>query len=147
MLGEAPARQFEGQPAFSSKSGDFLTELIGMPVRVMFDCRNILDYWPGKTGGKGSAFPMKEAMAVLQDMRLEGALMDRRVILAGSRAGKAWGSPPGQILKWNEADAFCEAFAVLPHPSGVNRWWNDLSHRDLAQKFLLDELRRGGFIR
>lgn len=144
LLGEAPARQFEGQPAFSSRSGDFLTELIGMPVRVMFDCHNILDYWPGSTG-KGSKFPMAEAQHMIRAWKVGREFENRRVILAGSRAGKAWGAPPGQILQWNEADAYCDAFAVLPHPSGVNRWWNSPQNRENAKFFLLDELRRGGF--
>jgi hypothetical protein len=145
LLGEAPARKFEGQPPFSSSSGDFLTKLIGMPVRVMFDCANILDYWPG-SAGKGSKFPMGEAQKELRLWKVDGEFLGRRVILAGSRVAKAWGAPAGQILTWNKADAHCDAFAVLPHPSGVNRWWNDPQNRENAKFFLMEELKRGGFI-
>lgn len=159
LLGEAPGRGFDDQPAFSSRSGQRLSELLGVDVRQVFKCQNLLPAWPGKGSSKGAAFPAVEARQAaeqfmqrlcLASMDREGR--DRRIILAGTRVAKAMRVRPGvPILTWTSfwvgsTTHWCgdHEFAVLPHPSGVNRWWNDPACVERARQFLLDEARLTG---
>lgn len=46
-------------------------------------------------------------------------------------------------LRWHEThlvDRSMRALAVMPHPSGANRWWNDAANYTSAQRFLREEL-------
>lgn len=131
IVGEAPPRGGEGRPAFSGYAGRRLAALAGVAeLSDAFDAVNILDEWPGPQG-KGSAFP--DALAARAAMRLRGLLEGRLVIVAGRRAARALGLRAGYL---EPVDAGWCAAAVLPHPSGVNRWWNDPANRRRASAFL-----------
>lgn len=52
------------------------------------------------------------------------------VLLLGRRVARAWGLErigPLGIVSRNAGRG--PAIAVVPHPSGLNRWWNDPGHR------------------
>lgn len=152
LVGEAPARGNDDQPAFTGRSGQFLTDLIGIPVLAAFDCRNLLERYPGAhESGKGARFNIAEArwsVAKIWDM----AKTDTRVILAGKRVAKAF-EVDSEYLVWTKwrlrgVPEFMSEIdlAILPHPSGVNRWWNDPDAKELARIFLLEELVRSGVV-
>ncbi len=161
LLGEAPGRGFDDRPAFSSKSGVFLSELMGLNVQQTFVCHNLLSEWPGQSSGKGAAFPLAEARAAgealmkrLHDVPNQQPGEKRRIILAGKRVAKAMRVRPEiDYLTWHtfwlgSTSSWCDEheFAILPHPSGVNRWWNDRENKAAARRFLLDEARLTGVI-
>lgn len=153
LVGEAPAQGFDGRPAFSSSSGQRITQLIGMDVRSVFRCVNLLDRWPGKSDrGKGSEFP-------LNDARLRALKYSRRLfmpgdelILAGGRVADAfrvrkavehfewtdlcWGTD----MKLDLDDAEQIRLSTIPHPSGVNRFWNSPDNVQTARTFLVEAL-------
>lgn len=109
---------------------------------------NLLNEWPGHAR-RGSAFPMDEGRAAAE--RFEEVLdivKPELVLLTGRRVAAAFGlhmHHRGQ--DYFEACTVHERRAtVVPHPSGVNRWWNELINRERARDFL-EELacRPGGW--
>lgn len=87
-------------------------------LRETFVLRNVLPAFPGKAG-KGDAFPAAFARTNAARMRLPRGLP---VLLMGRGPARALGvAAPylvGTVLRGRRA-------VVVPHPSGVNRWWND----------------------
>lgn len=157
LVGEAPARSMAGKcvPAFSSASGRRLGKLLGVDVTQEFATRNLLDYWPG-SGGKGSEFHLPEAKLaarlLVKRLSLAKPNAELRIMLAGQRVAKAFRVRPEiEYLEWSSlylgslislpAAAFQFQFAVIPHPSGVNRWWNSEENTERARIFLSHELR------
>jgi hypothetical protein len=51
-------------------------------------------------------------------------------VLLGRRVAAAFGLASAPYLEWTEARG--RTWVVMPHPSGVNRWWNDEENRLLA---------------
>lgn len=108
--------------------------------------RNLLNRWPG-SNGRGSAFPLREANRVAVAMM--PALNGRRVVLLGKRVARAFWVET-DYLKWaghtyRHPDRLDEVFAhfhvaVVPHPSRINRWWNDAQNLIRARAFLRDAL-------
>jgi len=98
---------------------------------VRFERANLLDAWPGK-GGKGDAFPRAEARAAAAKM--EPLLRGRTVVFVGASVARAFGVKIPFYLQWaswNEGWA-----AVLPHPSGINRWYNEPANALCAERFM-----------
>lgn len=130
LVGQAPSRDTCGGPPFSGRSGRRLADLAGVKhdeLREVFALVNLLDRWPGKNG-RGDAFPMGEARAAAA--RLDLSKHDV-VVLVGKSVARAFGI--------GEAEYFAERVGgvfVVPHPSGVNRWWNDAANEERARRFM-----------
>ncbi len=148
VVGEAPNRggygstdRPEGWPCEIFATGRLAT--VGDIAR--FERVNLLDYWPGAAGA-GSAFPMGEARVSAR--RLLGATEgDRELILVGTRVAQAFGLRRDhyEYLTWfARQGGFGRLVAVCPHPSGLNRWWNNDENVRRAREFfmtVLDETR------
>lgn len=131
VVGEAPGRG-GGSPldsaAFSAK----------LPALRQFSRVNVLDFYPGRDG-KGALFPDRDA--VKGAIYLERHVSKQRpMIFMGTRVAWAFG-----LLR--REYRFCEwrqwrgrQVAVIPHPSGIVRWWNDPANRERAAAFLDDAL-------
>ena len=139
LVGQAPCCGGDPRVPLTGRSGRFLASACGIPfwsylrwtVRV-----NLLDYWPGKSG-KGDAFPMAEAREAAA--ALEPSLKGRRAVLLGHGVASAFGLGGRPYLgPWEVVPRPLGSFAaaVLPHPSGVNRFWNDPTNRERAGRFL-----------
>lgn len=142
VLGEAPSRRTDGGPPLSGACGDFLAELVGSDLRDAFDVENLLDEWPGPAKhGKGSSFPMAIARRRVRDpLFVEKVARYDRVIVLGRRVWRALGLPNdtpwlGWAIPTRGFFAGIE-FSLLPHPSRVNRVWNDRKFRERAAKAL-----------
>lgn len=138
LVGQAPARGADDLPAFSGRSGDRLRRLLGgLPeedFKARFDAFNVLPRWPGKAG-KGDRFPLDVAKAIASRCRLRAG----RVLLFGGAAA-AFGV--GSRFRWVSTDA--GLVAGLPHPSGVNRWWNEEANRAEAGAFFAELVESAG---
>ncbi len=142
LIGQAPSRETEGKPAFSGKCGSFLANLMGTTQAQMLadhDFVNVLDYWPGK-GINGDKFPISEA--IVRARKLLPSMRDRTVILLGANVARAFGAKGFKYLEFYEirnpdklTDIIVPTMFVVPHPSGVNRYWNRPESRDQAIKF------------
>lgn len=97
---------------------------------------NILPEWPGRKGKKGDKFP--KAVARMNAQRMEYSFAGCTVLFLGIAVGQMFRFPGGP-LKWQRiARPAWSAYhaAVLPHPSGINRWWNDPENKSSAANFM-----------
>lgn len=120
-----------------------------------FDRTNVLTSWPGRSPNGGAAFPLAEARRGAERLVRDRLVRDGEgcpwvvVVVLGKRAAMAfrWGEVVydhsgigtggrGRAPKstaWvpdflQTAVIWCSSFplaVVCPHPSGLNRWWND----------------------
>lgn len=92
---------------------------------------NVLERFPGPDGAKGDRFPRGRARR--RARHLLPSLRGRTVLLAGKRVAEAFGVN-AEYLTWHEHP---EGFrvVVIPHPSGVNRWWNEPENRRRFRQF------------
>jgi hypothetical protein len=99
---------------------------------------NVLARWPGKSG-KGDRFPLtKKTFERSRRIELSEAYADASVVvLVGAAVCRVFDYP-------ELADRPCEmnalGVAYLPHPSGVNRWFNVPANRAKAKQFLKEVL-------
>lgn len=102
---------------------------------------NLLSSWPGEAT-KGDAFPINEARDAAA--ALMPTLVDSAIILAGRRVERAFGVGKMPWFRWYAIDFAGipgpQLFAVMPHPSGVSRAWNDRLLEDDASMFLKNAL-------
>lgn len=61
---------------------------------------------------------------------------DRRVLLLGTRVARAFDADTWPIFEWRPLLGWGAEAARIPHPSGLNRAWNDVDVRTQAREFL-----------
>lgn len=133
IVGQAPGPS-GGEP-FRGRSGARLAALMGLAsVEELADRANlvnVLSSFPGKArAGKGDAFPLERARRAARRMRLAGT-----ILFAGKGVARAFGIGGAEYFEWRAIDAATTA-AVIPHPSGVSRWWNEPGNEERARAFL-----------
>jgi len=138
LVGQAPSRNRDPKrPLIGGKSGYFLQQLCGMTLLQYvrrFETVNLLSSYPGGSSN-GDRFPMKQA-------RISAALFaegwaGRRAIFLGQKVAQAFDRQVVPFFEWT-ADARGFRFAVMPHPSGVNRFWNRSENHAKARAFLAE---------
>lgn len=160
LIGEAPPRsRMRDTPTslpFSGAAGRRLSDLIGQDITQAFETRNLIHTWPGASH-HGSLFPLSRARSgAIELFRSMPHISETRMILAGGRVAKAmkmshlpqleWklrrvkfkAAPEGTFWVWRDVWV-----ARIPHPSGVNREWNDPKVAEAVRAFLLEELSHG----
>lgn len=120
LIGQAPNSKDDGCSPCLGRFMHTLCEAAGIERHEYLErCerRNLLSHFPGKDG-KGDAFPLGDARIAAESMNIRG----RTVVLFGRNVAKAFGSalPFLGFAEHREA-----AMYLFPHPSGLNRWWND----------------------
>jgi uracil-DNA glycosylase len=165
LLGEAPSRSGDRYWRFplSGAVGQRLAEWAGLepqaggtrygrwywPLNDAFELRNLLARYPGSLGaGMGAALPTAPARQAWELLRPEMA--GRVVVLLGARLAILTGLAPlkgeGGALRtgfyeWQEPE-WCAAALVLPHPSALNRKYNDPEEQRQASLGLREALAR-----
>lgn len=153
LVGEAPSR--DGVGGFRGRSGKRLASYMGISherLFDLFDVVNVFDRFLGRVG-KGDAWDRLSARAngcVFREQFVAAEVPV--VVMAGKRVADALGFPNATYF----AERFDgrTAFVCVPHPSGINRWWNDSEHardgkaalRSLAQQaenFIIRRRERG----
>jgi hypothetical protein len=91
---------------------------------------NLIPYFPGRAG-KGHKFPL--GMARRAADALAPSLARCRVVFVGLGVARAFGHshPP---FAWHGCRGF--SAASMPHPSGVNLWYNSDANASRAADFL-----------
>lgn len=140
LVGEAS--NLPGGEVLRGASGRRLADLAGEDLdrfHELFECVNLLARWPGRSGGvKGHVFDPAAARRAAARLDLRG----RTVVLLGKRVARAFGlaDPPWlQPLRLGRGEA---AAFVVPHPSGIVRWYNEAGNRRAVGRLLRCILKR-----
>ena len=138
FVGQAPSCETDERPAFTGRCGRFLAEMLGLPQEEMlrrFLFINLLPRFPGKAKG-GDAFPMDQARVYAEAL---ASFFSRKnsVVLLGRNVAKAFNLGSLDLLSWHHpVQTHGARTAMVPHPSGINRWYNDEANREKATWFL-----------
>lgn len=137
IVGQAPGRRARGEGPLGGACGRRLARLAGfgsfVELRQRAKLVNLLDRFPGKNG-RGDAFPMIAAIETASAMKPRGV-----VLLAGKNVAAAFGFDGAEFFEWRRRGT--TRFAVIPHPSGLSRWWNDPFNVTRAAAFLREVFR------
>ena len=91
--------------------------------------------------GKGSMFPLEEARrqanTIMRFLRSTPEEEYDLVVLVGKRVAKAFGIDGAVYFGAYTWSPHGPTYYVVPHPSGVNRWWNDPVNRERFKKWLV----------
>jgi hypothetical protein len=133
IVGEAPSSS-RGE-ALSGRSGQRLAELMGLTLPeylAAFERVNLLDDCQERFG-KGMAFPLLPAMGRAFELQ---AGPWTHYLLCGKRVGAAFGFDPVRVryLRWYLHAG--RRYGIIPHPSGIVRWYNDPANLARARRWL-----------
>lgn len=137
LIGEAPGRPRDpsapqpslplGAPATRRKlEWLFGAEAYGRALKF-----NLLSSWPGKAG-KGDLFDVGVAAPAMITINraLDGIAVEWTVVLLGFRVAETMTANRPHLREyfkpWSAAN---RTYVIIPHPSGVNRWWNEDANR------------------
>jgi uracil-DNA glycosylase len=147
IVGQAPAKLDDPTRPITGKTGRRLAGYMGFfedeqdLFEGAFDRANLLDCYPGKQG-KGDAFPREEAQRGAISLYIDrlGPVSCKYdwLLLLGRNVARCFAQ---QLKPWMEWETWMPQglrVAVFPHPSGVNRWWNEEANRVAASMFLRD---------
>lgn len=136
LVGEAPSAEADCAFDALSGSGKKVREVLGDLSWLAMS--NLLRS-PQPRGKKGSKFDAEGARAEADRRKTEGEL-PRILLLAGKRVAAAFGVPK-TVEFFKPCMVRRSICFVVPHPSGVSRWWNSPDNRSLARSFF--EMLRG----
>lgn len=126
IIGQAPSSLSDPDEPLSGRSGRRLAALCELSIDefcATFERRNLIVRGPFK--------PLQARIAAQEMLPV---VRGRMVILLGPAVTRAFGlviSPLGWAcpVEWGSIVGMC------PHPSGLNRWWNDPENVDHAHVF------------
>lgn len=96
---------------------------------------NLLQQYPGP-GRKGSDFPLREGREAAERFMSNGLVHGpNMILLAGLRVSRSFKIREPVYFQPMMVCGGVE-FVVVPHPSGVNRWWNQGQNTRIARLFL-----------
>jgi hypothetical protein len=133
LIGQAPSRSGAGCAPFAAgrRSGRRLDAAAGFDLVSSVDAMNLLRSFPGKEG-KGDAFPLDRARRAAARMI---PLLDGRPMVIFAGRGVAAAFNVGREDYFRVFMFGGQRAVVVPHPSGINRWWNDDGNRRRARRF------------
>lgn len=133
FLGSAPSKY--SKVPFCGMTGRKLAEMAGVDpgnFPHVFQTWNIVRQWQGKNG-KGDRFqPTRDDVALAyKQIDCSIQLGVTHVIVVGQAGAKAMGVGYKPILQWfpKLVAGRQSQWMVIPHPSGVNRFYNDPSNK------------------
>jgi len=138
LVGQAPSRRGDPRKPLAGPNGQKIARLGGMSYDELIACRrkHLNTLRSGKRG-KGNAFDQAKgnvnAADVLLDWRVE------RIVLLGKNVARCFGFRDLPFLA--EIRIYGRRFLIFPHPSSVNRWWNERENERRARQFLQRFLR------
>lgn len=155
IVEEAPSASNGHRALFEVPADRRFSALIGSEWRSTVYVVNSLSAWPGAAkGGKGSAFPMREARASADMLLRCGPRVDGFVLLAGKRVANAFGlgscayfedrvvpQNPFASAAYGGDDTY--KVVVVPYPSAVSHWRNSQDNADLAAAWFREAVRDG----
>ncbi len=143
LIGEAPSKNEDTPQPLEGRVGSRLANLAGLRLdhyMELFERRNLLQVRQD-TAAKGFEFDEKAAAIEAVTMRNLYFKDGRVIVLLGKRVAKAFGVKEVYFIQqqYHGPD-----IRVMPHPSSVNRFWNDLANVKQAEEFMQGIVRRIG---
>jgi len=135
IIGEAPGKNGDPSTPIEGRIGRRLAECCGISFEEFletFSRRNLLDTQP-QDNGKGADFNVKAAGRVARELEKQ-FVPGQVVLILGKRAAAAF--------RFIDVDYFQRfvvngaSVYVVPHPSGVNHWWNELENELQMIRFM-----------
>ena len=146
FIGQAPSRHGDPTKPLTGRPGRKLANLASMtPMEFYLSTVriNLLPCYAG-ANGRGDAFPMRVARG--NAARMVTILDGRVVVFVGRCVAEAFGCRK-EWFYWEEGRFLVDDLtmrcrrAVVPHPSGRNRFWNDARNVREARRFMSDLMR------
>ena len=140
-IGEAPSRRSPGSTPLGSLRVKVLLGLaLGQDIEIVGEN---LFRTPLLRSGKGSEFPIALARS-RADLMFEKMKRVRRygaIWLVGKRVARAFRADGVEYLQPTYLLGVTRSVYVVPHPSGVNHWWNDEGNREAWHAFVARQSR------
>ena len=138
---ESFAEDYCARVAITGRLGEFIAKLLGVHrlwLYARIDRVNLNAQWNGKQG-EGDRFIAFEGRKRALDLNIYDR--NKRVVLLGQRVAESFGIHADflEVLRFNG-----KRYLLFPHPSGINRWWNEPGNRLRAQKALKRFLKLDG---
>jgi hypothetical protein len=130
------ARRRCARLAITGSVGEFLAALLGVHRLALYRDSTRLNLnasWCGKAG-KGDLFDEAEGRLTAADVLAAGPAGEK-IVLLGKGVARCFGLR-GEFLSVHRVAG--KQLLVFPHPSKVNRWWNDAANRRRAARALRD---------
>ena len=141
FVGQSPSkRAAPTDEPFSGKSGAAVADLMGITpaeFRAAFTRVNLIPSYLGKNG-RGDKFDAALARPVAATLAADP---DARLVLLGKNVARCFAVDKRRTmaaiapLTWERLASGATAI-VLPHPSGLNRWYNVAANKTRAREFL-----------
>jgi hypothetical protein len=146
LVGQAPSRRGDPRKPLAGPNGRKIARLGGMSYDELVACRRKhLNTHYGAKRGEGDTFDHAKGSANAADILLDWRV--ERIVLLGKNVARCFGF--GDVPFLAEVRIYGRRFLIFPHPSGVNRWWNERRNerraRQLLQRFLRGETVPLGF--
>lgn len=140
LIGQAPGPNTDPStplhPYPGSATGAKLAAIMGLtPERYLevFDRINLLNEFPGRHN-HCDKFPVVSARIAAS--AIIPLLVNRRVVFVGRNVSNSFGYKGAlPFHEWHFNPRVPFHFAVVPHASGRNHWYNKDGNKEVAQKF------------
>lgn len=141
LIGEAPGKNEHPPRPLEGRVGRRLATCAGISFEEFlerFDRTNLLSVRQD-TKEKGFEFDHVAAKAEAERLHREVLQPGQTVVLLGRRVAKAFDMPPDPFvehLRWAWGQRGFIKMYVVPHPSGINRWFNEPTNVSQMNEFM-----------
>lgn len=136
IIGEAPSKNQDPPHPIEGRIGQRLADLSGLTLPEFlahFDRTNLI-HVRQDTAAHGFQFDMplarRRAEVLAQSFR-----PNQIVLLLGQRVAMAFGFS-NRTQPFVQHHIHGAEVRIVPHPSGINRWWNEPKNEDAAKVFM-----------
>lgn len=137
IVGEAPSKNEVTERPIEGRIGRRLAALAGLTLEEFlahFDRVNLL-HERQDTAEHGFQFDRFAATKAARELGMTFQ-HDQVILLLGKRVADAFGMVDIKHFESRSFYSICGTIFVMPHPSGVNRWWNKLCNKREAETFM-----------
>lgn len=134
LIGEAPSKNEHPPTPLEGRIGRRLAEYAGISFEDFLERFERMNLLAVRQDTKEKGFEFDADQARINAMRLDIA-PNRTVVLLGHRVARAFGLRNATYFKLYDGGQGRSLY-VIPHPSGVNRWWNDVENQIEAARFM-----------
>ncbi len=145
LIGQAPGPKGDPLTPLMGRIGRRLAFMMGVgfpeEYRELFARTNLLDEYPGARDDKGDLFSVDDASDPADEIWKLMSDAGGELILLGKNVARAFGFDHAEwLIRYDLPGAV--RVSVVPHPSGLNHWYNDPTNQRAAKSHLRAVARR-----